>query len=109
MWARVRTDDGEHSEYWFDVMQGVQQGCVLSSLRFNMIFAAGLHVVLVRFTRTNTSFVQNLAHLDDDRARRDEGPFVACVWRAVWGILHADDAGIVSIWEEGLPKMIESS
>ena len=29
MRARVRTDDGEHSE-WFDVTQGLRQGCVLS-------------------------------------------------------------------------------
>ena len=29
MHARLRTDDGEYSE-WFDVTQGLQQGCVLS-------------------------------------------------------------------------------
>ena len=28
MRARVRTDDGEHSE-WFDVTQGLRQGCCL--------------------------------------------------------------------------------
>ena len=38
MRARVRTDD-EHSE-WFDVTQGLRQGCVLSPLLFKMSFAA---------------------------------------------------------------------
>ena len=31
---------------------------------------------------------------------------MACVRRAVWGMLHADDAGIVSQSAEGLAKMM---
>ena len=37
MRARVRTNDGEQSE-WFDVTQGLRQGCVLSPLLSNVFF-----------------------------------------------------------------------
>ena len=37
--ARVRTDGGEHPE-WFDVTQGLRQGCVLLPLLLNIFFAA---------------------------------------------------------------------
>ena len=49
MRTRVRTDDGEPSE-WFDVTQGLRQGRVLSPLLFNILFAAVTHAVVVRFS-----------------------------------------------------------
>ena len=50
MRARVRKDDGEHWE-WFEVTQGLRQGCVLSPLLLHVFFAAALHVALVRFSK----------------------------------------------------------
>ena len=100
MRACVRTDDGEHSES-FD---GLQQGCVMSPLLFNVFFAVVIHVVLVRFGE-DEDIVRDLVHLEEDVASGKEVP-LARVQRAVWGMLHADDAGIVSESVEALAKMM---
>ena len=49
MRACVRTDDGQHSE-WFDVTQELRQRYVLSPLLFNIFFATVVHAVLIRFS-----------------------------------------------------------
>ena len=103
--ARVCTDDGEHSE-WFDVTQGLRQGCVLSPLLFNVFFAVAIHAVLVRFSE-DPGILRDLVHHEEDLG--EDGAKVeplACVRRSVWGMRYADDSGIVSKSAEGLAKMM---
>ena len=45
MRVRVQLNDGDFLP-WFNVCQGLRQGCVLSPLSFNIIFAAVIIVVL---------------------------------------------------------------
>ena len=96
----MRTDDGEHLE-WFDVSQGLRQGCMLSPLIFN-VFTTAIHAVLVRF---GEDILSDLVHfeenLTEDGVRVNADP-LTCVRREVWGMLYGDDARISSKSAEGL-------
>ena len=100
-------DDGEHME-WFDVTQGLRQRCLLSPLLFSIAFAAVTHAVVVRFSE-DPDIVRDWVHhegdLEDNAAGVSLDP-LACVPRAVWGMLYADKAGNVSKSAEGLAKMM---
>ena len=79
---------------------------MLSPLFFN-ILAAVTHAVVVRFSE-DPDIMRNLDNLEEDleNAAGVSTDLLALVRRAVWGMLYADDAGVVSRSAEGLAKMM---
>ena len=104
MRARVRMDDGELSD-WFPVTQGLRQGCSMSPLLFNVFFAAPLEVIITRFSQDEV-IMRDLVYLEEEEAGGGGGTLLDRVRRAVWGMLYADDAGVVSKSAEGLARMM---
>ena len=100
---RVRMDDGELSD-WFQVTQGRQQGGVPFPLLFNIFFAADMEIVTARFSEDEI-ILRDLVYLAED-AERIGDTSLENTRKAVWGMLYADDAGVVSRAAEGLARMM---
>ena len=83
---------------------------MFSPLLFNIVLAAVIIVVLKRFVE-DPLIVSDLVYLDDapkgeDRRPKDEGT-LDMNRRAVWGMLYADDAGVVSTLPRALTRMMD--
>ena len=105
MGACERPDDGVCSD-WFGVELGLRQGCGLSLPLFNIFFAAVLTVVLQRFS-DDTVILAELTHLKELPTSMGPETVMDYVRRAVWGMLYADDACIVSRSPQVLAKIME--
>ena len=78
----------------------------MSPLLFDVFFAVVIHAVLVRFSEDPDN-LRDLVHLEDDLSENGvKVDPLTCVRGAAWGMLYADDAGIVSKSAEGLAKMM---
>ena len=101
--ACVRNDNGDCLEE-FNVEQGLRHGCVLSSLLFN-IFAAALLVALQRLSE-DPDILADLVHLQEQPVKVGPETAMECERHAVWEMLYADDACIVSRSPQGLERMM---
>ena len=79
---------------------------MLSPLLFNIFLAAVLTVVLQRFSEDSATLAE-LVHLKEPPTSMGPEPAMDYVRRAVWGMLYADDACIVSRWPQRLGKIME--
>ena len=107
MRACVRLDDRVCSR-WFALEQGLRQGCVLVPLLFNIFFAAVINLASTRF-KADKDIMDALVHRRKKKEAGGRGEAIvgeSVLATPFWGMLYADDAGVVSQSPEQLKKMM---
>ena len=97
MRACVRLDERVCSR-WFAVEQGLRQGCMVVPLLFKIFFAAVINVASTRL-KADKGIMDALVHLRKKRGAEGRGEATAgesVLATPLWGMLYADDAGVVS-------------
>lgn len=89
--------------------RGPAKGCILPPLLFSVYLAALISSRTACYHNADADTLVDLVHLDDGVPEdAGVGAEEACakVVRAVWGMLHAHDAAVVSRSPSGLTKMM---